>query len=861
VDELSVVLTNNDIDICGVVETWLKPNIPTESLDIDGYVLHRRDRSDGRECGGVAAYVRNNLQCVRLNDLETPLLETLWLLYRCNRMPRSVSHLLIGIIYHPPDAINRIMTNHLLESIDNVVRCHPSAGVMLIGDFNRMYDSALREYPMKQTVKSATRNTALLDKIYTNIADWYLPPVILPEIGGSDHRTVLSLPVHSNVRRGSKVTAVVRSSDQNAKNLFARALNSVNWLPLYKMNDVDLMITYFYSTVTALIDEYLPERIVVRHTSNKPWVTEEFIRLIRQRQHAWTTGNITRFKSLRNRVNRLSHTLRQRFCKRRIQSLRRCNASNWWRETKKLTGQSSKSDLSGLADMNCEGDIQQLTNIINQSLQSVSADLQPLTANTFTAVDQVPSQYTIYPEEIFSKLQRINTRKAPGPDNLPNWILKEFAFILSDPLCCVFNTSIQQGRVPSLWRKANVVPIPKARPPCSVENDLRPISLTPTLSKLLESFVGQWMLESISNKFDPKQFGGLKGRSTTHALVDILHLWNAALDVGESIRVVFVDYAKAFEHVDHSIVLRKMTDMGTPAFIVQWMHSFLSDRRQRVKIGTCFSDWLQLNGSMPQGTWLGLYIFLILINDLTSTVQLHKYVDDVTMTERVRRDESSNMQQELDELQLWSNANLMKINSKKTKEMLLGPIGRNQQPPALHLAGHQLERVTSFKLLGVIISDTLKWDDYITSICSKAAKRLHFLKLLKRSGIATDDLLYYYTSVVLPVLEYGSIIWHANITEEQIHQLESIQRRAVRIIDPGESDKKLQPLVERREVLSKRFFNSLMQPSNCLHNILPAPRNRITTEKLRHANNYPTPFAKTERFKRSFIVHAMANYQ
>ena len=345
-----------------------------------------------------------------------------------------------------------------------------------------------------------------------------------------------------------------------------------------------------------------------------------------------------------------------------------------------------------------------------------------------------------------------------------------------------------------------------------------------------------------------------------HALVDILHQWYAALDAGESVRVVFVDYAKAFDHVDHSTVLRKMTDMGVPAFIVQWMFSFLSGRKQCVKIDKYFSGWLTLNGSMPQGTWLGLYIFLILINDLTATIQLDKFVDDVTLTERLIPDEPSNMQQELSRLQAWSNANLMNVNSKKTKEMLLGPIIKSH-PQTLYLAGQQLERVTSFKLLGVTIANTLKWDDYIAAICSKAAKRLHFLKLLKRSNISTDDLFYYYNAVILPVLEYGSVVWQASITEEQIHQLDSIQRRAERIIQSSDPTSKLESLQERRDMLSKRFFASLLQSTNCLHNILPTPRDHLTIEKLRHANLYPIPFARTERYKRSFLVHALANYQ
>lgn len=850
-------MNNNNIDICCVTETWLDPNIPTEAVDVDGYILHRRDRSDGRQGGGVAAYVRSSLHCSKLN-IEHENLETLWLLYRGCRMPRTVSHILIGIIYHPPGAENTAMTDHIVETADLILKQHPYAGIIILGDVNHLHDKILRDYPLKQTVKSATRGNALLDKIYSNISDWYLTPVILPNIAGSDHRTILLKPVDHNVKRGELIAVTVRSNDSNAKNLLARELTSINWLPLYRMQSVESMTSYLYSTVLNLLNKYLPERVTLRHTSNKPWVTDEFCRLIRRRQHAWSNNNIQEYKKLRNQVSRLSYKLRRQFYAKRIKDLRNCNALNWWRETKRLTGQSNKSDLTSLADNLCDGDVQTLANKINESLQLVSSDLDPLTENS-TNYYPVPSEYIIFPEEVYAKLSQINVRKAPGPDELPNWFLKEFAYTLCDPICSIFNASVHEGIVPAIWKNANVVPIPKTKPVLSIENDLRPISLTPTLSKLLESFVGQWMLEIIEDKFDSKQFGGLRGRSTIYALIDILQIWHQALDDHKSVRVLFIDYAKAFDHVDHSIVLAKMSKMGIPDFIMKWMHSFLSNRNQRVKISQYMSHWMSLRGGMPQGTWLGLYIFLILINDLESTIPLHKYVDDVTASEVLATGQPSIMQSVMNDIATWSSNNLMNLNSKKTKEMLVGTILKNP-PPNLILNNNLIERVHTFKLLGVCLTETLKWDENTASICSKANKRLHFLKLLKRSGMCTDDLIYYYSAVVRPVMEYGCILWQTSITEEQKHRLDSVQRRAIKIIGSADTDK-ITPLKDRRDEQARRLFQSILDPSNCIHSILPPHRNQQSIDRLRHAASYVIPFARTERYRRSFLIHSLTKYQ
>ena len=193
IDDLSAVLHINNIHICGVTETWLESDIPNEIVDIEGFVCHRRDRSDGRRAGGVACYVANELPAIRLQSLESPDIESLWLLLRKPVMPRQISHILIGIIYHPPGADSFCMSNHIINNIDAVLQEHPYAGVIILSDFNTMNDKPLRDYPLKQVVSKPTRGAATLDKIYSNIADWYLQPSNVPNIATSDHH-----PLYSN---------------------------------------------------------------------------------------------------------------------------------------------------------------------------------------------------------------------------------------------------------------------------------------------------------------------------------------------------------------------------------------------------------------------------------------------------------------------------------------------------------------------------------------------------------------------------------------------------------------------------------------------------------------------------------------
>ena len=312
--------------------------------------------------------------------------------------------------------------------------------------------------------------------------------------------------------------------------------------------------------------------------------------------------------------------------------------------TKQLIGQHVKPQLQSLINDTAGGDVQLLADLINNALLQVSRDLAPLSDVSVPKTTVIPSEYIIQAEEVFNSLSRVKTHESPGPDDIPNWFLQEFAFAIADPICHIFNVSFSSGLVPDIWKRTNIVPIPKSNPPKSIYDDLRPISLTATLSKLLESLIGRRILPKIVDKLDSKQFGALRGRSTTRALTVITHMWHQALDDRLSVRALFVDYSKAFDHVDHSTVLSKMTTLNADPCTIRWMLSFLSNRQQRVKIGSTVSQWTTLTGGMPQGTWFGPYVFLMLIDGLQAMLDTFKFIDDVTLCEVVADPSISHMQ-------------------------------------------------------------------------------------------------------------------------------------------------------------------------------------------------------------------------
>jgi len=199
----------------------------------------------------------------------------------------------------------------------------------------------------------------------------------------------------------------------------------------------------------------------------------------------------------------------------------------------------------------------------------------------------------------------------------------------------------------------------------------------------------------------------------------------------------------------------------------------IAERCQRVRVEGIRSGWLDLKGSIPQGSLLGLLLFLLLVDDLNTNCSIHQFVDDTTLTEILCRSQSL-MQQYLDALTEWTHKNDMVINSGKTKEMIMGRIDVSNLPP-LCTKTCQIEWVHSFRLLGVYVDESLTWNCHIEYITSKASKHLYFLKVFKRSGLPNNSLMNFYTAAIRPILEHCSVVWWLNLSKKQSSQLESIQ--------------------------------------------------------------------------------------
>ena len=425
----------------------------------------------------------------------------------------------------------------------------------------------------------------------------------------------------------------------------------------------------------------------------------------------------------------------------------------------------------------------------------------------------------------------------------------------------IYNQSLRESYIPSMLKSSIVNPIPKISIPKDIESDLRPISLTCTLAKIMEGFTCTRLLSYLVGKMDDRQYAR-RGHSTTDALIYLLQAVHEALDAGDSgARIFFADFSKGFDLIDHNILISELEKLDIPFTLLSWISAFLTDRTQAVRIDGVLSEWKHLRGGIPQGTKLGVILFNIMTNDLLLDWNLRtKFVDDTTALEIIPRNSISLLDVAANMINDFAVSHNMKLNPAKCKEMLINFM---QDPNFLlkpiNLANRTVQQVSCFKLLGVYLSDDLKWNAHIDYIYTKACKRLYALRILVRVGVKKRSIIKVYVTMIRPILEYAVPVWQS-IPEHLCQKIESIQRRALRIIFPEAGSynealqlTKLDTLFNRRVSICKGYMNKMKCSTHPLHFLLPnltedPDHEHFLRQKMRDVVLYrDKKFCKTKR--------------
>ena len=411
----------------------------------------------------------------------------------------------------------------------------------------------------------------------------------------------------------------------------------------------------------------------------------------------------------------------------KIQHLKGENLKRWWGETKRLCGlKTSHSDLA--SQLNIEGlselPFKEQANAINSALLKPLGEYKlPAPLEWVPLESDLPEILRVTEQRVQRALEVLNPSKACGLDRTPNWLLKEYCDLVAYPITEILNASYAEQRLPTIWKMADVTPLPKKKPVVDIKKELRAISLMPCISKVVEEFVVDGFVKpAVMSVLDHNQYIAIPNSSTTMALISMLHSWSLGTDGNRAtVRTLSLDYPKAFDLIDHSILVRKLCNQcKLPASIINWIIDFLSDRSQQIKFTSeCFSEWGPVPAGVPQGTKLGPWLFILMINDLDMNAQQWNYVDDTTTSEVVVKGGVSHMQAIANRVIEWSRENRVQLNADKCKELRISFAKEQRAFDPVIIEGKEVELVTSTKLLGLTIANDLTWNDHVTEITKK----------------------------------------------------------------------------------------------------------------------------------------------
>ena len=365
-------------------------------------------------------------------------------------------------------------------------------------------------------------------------------------------------------------------------------------------------------------------------------------------------------------------------------------------------------------------------------------------------------------------LESIDCKKSFGNDKIHPLLLSSAALEIFRPVTYIINLTLKQGIFPDSLKIAKVVPIFKqgSRSSCS---NYRPISVLSALSKIFERCIlNQLIFYCLTeNILVSNQYGFRSGYNTTDCLVDLTDEITKALDEEKYAVSIFLDLSKAFDTVNHSILLSKLDVYGIRGNENLRFRSYLSNRKQKVFVNGVESNFLLVNSGVPQGSILGPHLFLIYINDFekaTNYFSLRLFADDTSLT-ATGKDLDVLLQRINSELPAimngyeWLCSNRLTLNLSKTKYLVFQPrkkINSNLYPP-LKLADQYLEQSYSVKYLGLIIDCFLSWHQHIYHISSKISKSVNIIAKLK-PHVTSQSLISIYYALIYPYLTYGCVL-------------------------------------------------------------------------------------------------------
>ena len=790
--------------LIAITETFLHEETD-DQVAIDNFTVYRADRSrtsSGKEGGGGCCLYVNNSYCTDVTvheRLSTPLYDMLCVSMRPFYLPREFPKIIVCVIYVPifhTGENSKSAATEIANQISSLQSKFPGAPVLAMGDMNAC--TLVNDLPsLYQYVDIKTRLNKTLDVCYGSIPNAYTS-IPLPKLGRSDHQTVLLRPKYKPLfKRVRPEYYTARTwSDENLMALQA-CYELTDWSTLIDPNkNIDQNLDTVNSYIIFCLDSIMPPKKKKRFANSKPWFTVEIYNILKEKKHH--TNDDLKIKQIDREARSAIRREKRKFKKKTEEEFSRMNTKVAYEHLRTMTNDSNSNKPSPVTSQNPLSFATELNTFYNRFDKS---DFSTECARLMSDGQFIEGSITITNEDVQKQLRKVKPNKAAGPDGLPAKLLHKCADSLAPAFQPLFQKSIEIGTIPKLWKTSTIIPVPK-KPKSKELNNFRPVALTPLPMKCLEKIVLKNLLPFIEPHLDPLQFAYRSGRGVEDAIAVLLHKLLKHIETpSHYARILFADFSSAFNTMQRHILIEKLQNVQVPTELVQWTLDFLSDRRQRVKVGDTLSPELTTNTGAPQGCVLSPFLYITYTNNCqcSGNCTCIKFADDSAILGLISDSDSETQYfQAIDNFSNWCNKHHLELNVSKTKELIVDfRRGQNSIEPVM-IGNDAVEIVDTFKYLGVVLDSKLDFKAHVQAVQKKSQQRLHVLRRLRSFELDPKLIQNLYRSIIEPILTYCGPIVFPSLSISERNKLLNISRSAEKI--SGKKNPKISDIVHKATV-------------------------------------------------------------